>query len=276
MQLRKVVFCYLLSALRHQSLWSFLALWLLCRVDEDIEYADSQSIICLVVCSTHGHDVCLSSTLWHSQWDANVWNENASMISWCSLVDGWLYWWSEGHVEHIFVGVEDNYCCICQFLLIRSIHPKPGSLCQTLAFKSSRIISLLLGCCRNNTIHNIVEFSFDFIWLVIVIAYALMIVVCWLADKGSFSVIRRSMPFGRPVLLLLPASTLSWVHSKRMCSQHQLISPTPARPISLRAAVSCICRVLYQQELLQTVVCLTQHCPSVCPHPVSRLSKVLL
>ena len=123
------------------------------------EYADNQSIICLVVCSTHGHDVCLSSTLWHSQWDANVWNEDASMISWCSLVDASLYWWSEGHAEHIFVGVEDNYCCICQFLLIRSIHPKPGSLCQTLAFKSSRMISLLLGCCRNNTIHSIIELS---------------------------------------------------------------------------------------------------------------------
>ena len=128
----------------------------------------------------------------------------------------------------------------------------------TLAFKSPRVTSLLLGCCRNNTIHNIVEFSFDFIWLVIVIVYALMIVVCWLSD--SFSVIRRSMPFGRPeslptkpVLLLLPASPLSCVHSKRMCSQHQLISPTSARRVSLRAAVSCICRVLYQQDLLQTV-----------------------
>ena len=91
------------------------------------------------------------------------------------------------------------------------------------------------------------------------------------------------MPFGRPeslltmpVLLLLPASPLSCVHSKRMCSQHQLISPTSARRVSLRAAVSCICRVLYQQELLQTVIYLTQHCPSACPHPMSRLSKVLL
>ena len=150
-----------------------------------------------------------------------------------------------------------------------------------MAFKSPRIMSLLLGCCRNNTIHNIAELSFDFIWLVIVIAYALMIVVCWLSDKGSFSVM-RSMPFGRPerlptklVLLLLPASPLSCVHSKRMCSQHQLISSTIGRRVSLRAAVSCICRVLYQQEL-QTVVYLTQHCPSACPHPVSQLSKVLL
>ena len=141
-------------------------------------------------------------------------------------------------------------------------------------------MSLLLGCCRNNTIHNIVELSFDFI---IVVAYALMIVVCWLSDKGSFSVIRISMPFGRPenlptrpVLLLLPASPLSCVYSKRMCSQHQLITPTSARRVSLRAAVSCICRVLYQQELLQTMVYLTQHCPSVCPHPVSRLSKIPL
>ena len=134
------------------------------------------------------------------------------------------------------------------------------------------MISLLLGCCRYNTI-----------WLVIVIVYALMIVVCWLSDKGSFSVIRKSVPFGRPenlptrpVLFLLPASPLFCVHSKRLCSQQQLISPTSARRVSLRAAVSCICRVLYQQELLQTVVYLTQHCPSACPHPMSRLSKILL
>ena len=144
-------------------------------------------------------------------------------------------------------------------------------------------MSLLLGCCRNNTSHNIVELSFYFIWLVIVIAYALMIVVWWLSDKGSFSVIRRSMPFGRPeslptrpVLLLLPASPLSCVHSKGMCSQHQLISSTSAKRISLKAAVPCICWLLYRQELLQTVVCLTQDCPLACTHPVSRLSKVLL
>ena len=81
------------------------------------------------------------------------------------------------------------------------------------------------------------------------------------------------MPFGRPESLptrsvlianlsLLHASAFSCIHSKRMCSQHQLISPTSAMRVSLRAAVSCICRVLYQQELLQAVVYLTQHCPS--------------
>ena len=50
------------------------------------------------------HAVCLSSTLWHSQWDANVWNEDASMMSWFNLVDRTLYWWSEGHAEYSFVG----------------------------------------------------------------------------------------------------------------------------------------------------------------------------
>ena len=193
--------------------------------------------------------------------------------------------WSEGHAEHIFVGAEDHYCCICQFVLIRSIHPKPGSLCQLWHLSRREWWACHLGC-RNNTIQIIVELSFDFIWLVIVIAYALM-VVCWLPNKGSFSVIRRSMPFGRPeslptmpVLMAnpTPASCITSLLrlSKRMCSQHQLISPTSARRVSLRAAVSCICRVLYQQELLQAVVYLTQHCPSACPHPVSRLSKVLL
>ena len=76
------------------------------------------------------HALCLSSTLWHSPWDANVWKEDASMMSWCSLVDGRLYKWSEGHAEHIFVGAEDHYCCICLFLLIWSVHPKSCSLCQ--------------------------------------------------------------------------------------------------------------------------------------------------
>ena len=76
------------------------------------------------------HAVCLSSVLWHSQWYDNVWNDDSSIMPWCSLVDGRLYWWSEGHAEHIDVGAEDHYGCICQFLLIRSIHPKPGSLCQ--------------------------------------------------------------------------------------------------------------------------------------------------
>ena len=37
------------------------------------------------------HAVCLSTTLWRSQWDTTVWNEYASMMSWCSLVDGRLY-----------------------------------------------------------------------------------------------------------------------------------------------------------------------------------------
>ena len=278
---RKLSFVIFVQLWDIQSLWRFMALWLPCRIDDDVEYAHNQSIICLVVCSTHGHCHNGMRSVFpphYGIWDAIVWNEDASMISWCSLLDGRLYWWSEGHVEHIFVGVEDNHCCICQFLLIRSILPKSGSLCQLWHLRS-----LLLWCCRNNTIHNIVELSFDFIWLVIVIAYALMIVLCWLSDKGSFNVIRRSMPFGRPeslptrpVLLLLPASPLSCVHSKRICSQHQLIPPTSARRVSLRAAVFCICRVLYQQELLQTVVYLTQHCPSACPHPVSRLSKVLL
>ena len=95
-----------------QSLWSFPALWLPCRVDDDVEYADNQSIICLVVCSTNG--LCHSGMMSvFPPYYASVWNEDASsMIFWCSLVDGRLYWWSEGHVEHIFVGVEDNYCCI--------------------------------------------------------------------------------------------------------------------------------------------------------------------
>ena len=123
--LRKVVFCYLLSTLRHpislelsglvvavQSGWWRRICW--------------QPVYNLSSCLLHTWSlslwdaVCLSSTLWHNQWDANVWNEDASMISWCSLVDGRLYWWSEGHADHIFVGVEDNYCCICQFLLIQS------------------------------------------------------------------------------------------------------------------------------------------------------------
>ena len=140
------------------------------------------------------HAVCLSSTLWHSQWDANVWNEDASMMSWCGLVDGRLYWWSEGHAEHVFFGA---------------------------AFANSY-------------------------WYV------------------------------QSILGLVVCTPFSCIHSKRMCSQHQLISPTSARRVSLRAAVSCICRVLYQQELLQAVVCFTQHYPSACPHPISRLSNVLL
>ena len=43
-----------LSLVIVQSLWSFLALWLPCRIDDDVEYAHNQSIICLIVCSTYG------------------------------------------------------------------------------------------------------------------------------------------------------------------------------------------------------------------------------
>ena len=104
---------------------------------------------------------------------------------------------SEDHAEHIFVGAEDNYGCICQFPLIRSIHPKTGSLCQLWHLNHRKWWACNLDVAEI-TIQIIVELSFNFIWLVIVIAYALMMVACWLPDKGSFSVIRRSVPFGRP------------------------------------------------------------------------------
>ena len=46
-------------------------------------------------------------------------------------------------------------------------------------------MSLSLECCSRNTVQIIVELIVDFIWLVIVIAYALMTDACWLPDKGS-------------------------------------------------------------------------------------------
>ena len=54
-------------------------------------------------------------------------------------------------------------------------------------------MSLSLVCCRKNTIQIIVERIVDFIWLVIIIAYALMMGACWLPDKGSVSVKGRSI-----------------------------------------------------------------------------------
>ena len=67
--LRKVVSCYVIQFGDNQSLWSFLALRLPCRVDDDVEYADNQSIICLVVCYTHG--LCHSGMLsvFHPHYD---------------------------------------------------------------------------------------------------------------------------------------------------------------------------------------------------------------
>ena len=128
--LRQVVSCYRPSAWRHPISLEFSGLVIA------VQDRWWRPVYNLSNCLLHTwslslwHAVCLSSTLWHSQWDANVWNEDASMMSWCGLLDGRLHWWSEGHAEHIFVGAEDHYCCICQLLLIRSIHPKPGSLCQ--------------------------------------------------------------------------------------------------------------------------------------------------
>ena len=51
--LRKLSLVIVLQLGDIQSLWSFLVLWFPRRIDDDVEYADNQSIICLVVCSTH-------------------------------------------------------------------------------------------------------------------------------------------------------------------------------------------------------------------------------
>ena len=52
--------CLLLSSFSLElSLWSFLILWLPCKID--VEYADNQFIIYLVVCSTQG--LCHSGML---------------------------------------------------------------------------------------------------------------------------------------------------------------------------------------------------------------------
>ena len=40
------------------------------------------------------------------------------------------YWWSADHAQHIFLGAEDHYFCICLCPLILSLLPKCGGLCQ--------------------------------------------------------------------------------------------------------------------------------------------------
>ena len=47
-----------------------------------------------LLCTMTWHPVCPSFALWHSQWDASVWSEGTSMMSFCELVDGRLCWWS--------------------------------------------------------------------------------------------------------------------------------------------------------------------------------------
>ena len=105
----------------------------------------------------------------------------------------WLYWWSEGHAEHIFVGVEDNYCCICQFLLIRSIHPKLGSLCQFWHLGHREWWAYNLGVAEITLSRSSKNFALTSSgWS------SLSQMRCWLPDKGRFSVMRTSVPFGRP------------------------------------------------------------------------------
>ena len=104
--LRKVVSCHRPSALRHPISLKLCGLVVAVQ-DRWWRRVCWQPVYNLSSCLLHTwslslwHAVCLSSTLWHSQWDANVWNEDASMMSWCSLVDGRLYWWNEGNAEHI-------------------------------------------------------------------------------------------------------------------------------------------------------------------------------
>ena len=46
--------CLSLVVCANSGEWWACFLWLPCRVDDDVEYANNQSIICLVVCCTHG------------------------------------------------------------------------------------------------------------------------------------------------------------------------------------------------------------------------------
>ena len=80
-----------------QSILSFLALPLPCRRDDDVEYADNQSIIFPAVCSTR--DICHSGMLSVLPPHHGIVSE-LSMFGtwmylgffWCSLVDERLYW----------------------------------------------------------------------------------------------------------------------------------------------------------------------------------------
>ena len=75
------------------------------------------------------HPVCPSFALWHSQWDASVWSEGASMMSFCKLVDRRLCWWSVIHALHTSLKGGVHCCCTSQHLQIQSLLPRFGGLC---------------------------------------------------------------------------------------------------------------------------------------------------
>ena len=64
-----------------------------------------------------------------SQWDASVWSEGASMLSFCELVDGRLYWWSVIHALHTSLKGGVHCCCTSLHLQIQSLLPRSGGLC---------------------------------------------------------------------------------------------------------------------------------------------------
>ena len=111
------------------------------------------------------HHACFSAAPWHSQWDASVWNEDASMMSCCGLVDGRPYWWSTDHTQHTFLGAEDHYCCFA--FALWSDHSFSGLVvCAKSGTDVTKKDELVCTeCCSNNTVQIIVEFVFDFIWV---------------------------------------------------------------------------------------------------------------
>ena len=77
----------------------------------------SKPAICPTVCTTQFISLRRSFALLHSQRDASIWTEGASVTSCCEFVDKGLCWWSVVHALYASLKGGGNCCCI--FLLLQ-------------------------------------------------------------------------------------------------------------------------------------------------------------
>ena len=125
----KLVSCWFASNWRHPDSLEFS-----CLVDtEQVRFGSwvgwqrvyyLSSSLHLTCCLSFRHPVHLSSALWHSQWDERVCIHDVLLRFGRRKT---VLVISRSCAAH-FLGVEDQYCCICLCLLIRSLLPMSGEL----------------------------------------------------------------------------------------------------------------------------------------------------
>ena len=208
------------------------------------------------------------------------------MLSFCELVDGRLCWWSVIYALHTSLKGGVHCCCTSLHIQIQSLLPRSGDLCSLWHWSPRGGWVCLSGVLQKsqNSNHHRTCLGWSF-WVHrhLQLLYASFQIREVSASSGGHLClweVQRACWRGVTwwqILFLLHAALLCCVHSRRKCSQHQLLLKAlllQGESHSELQSRLCIGQVLYQLELLFAQVCQNQNCPLGCAHSKRRWLEV--